>query len=111
VNDFGFVASEPSLLGGPVNQLTVLLVLGLGLGGVMCGLSWVLAPVEPLPQRDKAKKYECGFDPFQHGLHAFSIHFFRIGLLFLLFDLELIFLFPWCVVLQPLFALGTLAHF
>jgi len=111
INNFGYVTSEPTLLFGVVNQLAVLLVVGGVLGLILSGLAWFLSPTTYHPHKDKVKKYECGFDPFQHGLNSFSVNFFRICVLFLLFDLELVFLFPWCIVLDSLLAINTFSHF
>jgi NADH-quinone oxidoreductase subunit A len=44
---------------------------------------------------EKSSSYECGFEPFGDARSAFDIHFYLVGLLFLIFDLEIVFLFPW----------------
>jgi len=44
---------------------------------------------------EKISSYECGFEPFGDARMSFDIHFYLIGILFLLFDLEIVFLFPW----------------
>lgn len=44
---------------------------------------------------EKQSSYECGFEPFGDARMAFDIHFYIIGILFLLFDLEIVFIFPW----------------
>ena len=56
-------------------------------------LSWSLG--EKNPYKDKVSVYECGFNPFHSPGQPFSIKFFVIGILFLIFDLEIAFLFPW----------------
>lgn len=56
--------------------------------------------------REKLSSYECGFDPFESARVPFSVRFFLVGLLFLIFDLELSFLFPWSVVFGQLGLLG-----
>lgn len=56
---------------------------------------------------DKLSSYECGFQPFEDSRHLFNIKYYLIGILFVIFDLEIIFLFPWCVS----FSLITLKGF
>ena len=52
------------------------------------------------PDFEKLSAYECGFDPFEDSRNQFDIRFYLIALLFLIFDLEASFLFPWAVTLQ-----------
>jgi NADH:ubiquinone oxidoreductase subunit 3 (subunit A) len=56
-------------------------------------------------QFEKTSAYECGFEPFGDAHSIFSIQFFVVGILFMLFDLELAYLFPW------VFTLGNLSLF
>jgi NADH-quinone oxidoreductase subunit A len=46
---------------------------------------------------EKLSAYECGFDPYGTGVSSFEVHFYVVGILFIIFDLELIFLYPWAV--------------
>lgn len=46
---------------------------------------------------EKVTSYECGFDPFQDSRSEFEVKFYLVGILFIIFDLEVSFLFPWCV--------------
>ena len=55
--------------------------------------------------KEKLSPYECGFDPFENARIKYNVHFFLVGLLYLLFDLEIIFLLPW------VFAAGLLQSF
>jgi NADH:ubiquinone oxidoreductase subunit 3 (subunit A) len=48
---------------------------------------------------EKMSAYECGFDPFEESLGRFDIKFYLVAILFLIFDLEIVFLFPWSVML------------
>lgn len=52
---------------------------------------------EKSPDKEKVSVYECGFDPFHAPGEPFSIRFFLIAILFLVFDLEITFLFPWSI--------------
>src|SRR6476620_5112448 len=48
---------------------------------------------------EKVSAYECGFNPFEDAYGRFYVRFYLVAILFLIFDLEVIFLFPWCVSL------------
>lgn len=56
---------------------------------------------------EKVSVYECGFDPFGSSRVPFSVKFYLIGILFLIFDLEISFLFPWSVVLGEIESWGN----
>jgi NADH-quinone oxidoreductase subunit A len=62
--------------------------------GIILLLSYFLSPQFRF-STEKISSYECGFEPFGDARMAFDIHFYIIGILFLLFDLEIVFLFPW----------------
>lgn len=51
---------------------------------------------------EKLSAYECGFDPFDDSRSAFDVRFYLVGILFIIFDLEVSFLFPWAVSLQSI---------
>lgn len=46
---------------------------------------------------EKSSSYECGFEPFDNARIKFDIHFYLVAILFIIFDLEIVFLFPWCI--------------
>lgn len=62
---------------------------------------------------EKLSAYECGFDPFEESLGRFDIKFYIVAILFLIFDLEIVFLFPWSVILLqlPLFSFWIIFYF
>jgi NADH-quinone oxidoreductase subunit A len=60
---------------------------------LIVGLSYLIAPFTV--SQEKTTSYECGFEPYGDARTAFDIHFYIIGILFLLFDLEVVFLAPW----------------
>lgn len=73
---------------------------GLVLG--LLGLSRLRAKVfsqKASSQKDKVLPYECGFDPVEETLPPLNIRFYLVGLLFIIFDVEMVFLFPWAVTL------------
>ena len=63
------------------------------LSSIISVLSFILS--ERDPDKEKVSVYECGFDPFHNPGEPFSIRFFLIAILFLVFDLEISYLFPW----------------
>ena len=58
------------------------------------------------PDIEKNSPYECGFEPFKDSRGEFDVRFYLVSILFIIFDLEIIFLFPWAVTLSKLGALG-----
>jgi len=51
---------------------------------------------------DKFSPYECGFEPFEDVRSTFDVRFYLVSILFIIFDLEILFLFPWSIVLRSL---------
>nr|QYH44905.1 NADH dehydrogenase subunit 3 [Craspedacusta sowerbii] len=76
-------------------SLLILLMFGVILSSVISVASYFLG--EKSPDREKVSVYECGFDPMNNPGEPFSVRFFLIAILFLVFDLEISFLFPWSV--------------
>ena len=60
------------------------------------------------PDSEKLSPYECGFPPFDDARMRFDARFYLVSLLFIIFDLEVAFLFPWAIVFHDLGALGIL---
>ena len=71
----------------------VILILSLLLSIIISSASYILG--DKSPDKEKVSVYECGFDPFHNPGEPFSIRFFLIAILFLVFDLEISYLFPW----------------
>jgi NADH:ubiquinone oxidoreductase subunit 3 (subunit A) len=69
-------------------------------------LSYLLS--EKTPDKEKSSVYECGFSPMYQPGKPFSIRFFIIAILFLVFDLEIILLFPWSISLNSLLEGGLI---
>jgi NADH-quinone oxidoreductase subunit A len=63
------------------------------------------------PDPEKLSPYECGFEAFEDARMKFDVRYYLIAILFILFDLEIAFLFPWAVVLQEIGLFGLLAMF
>ena len=79
--------------------LPILIFLGIavGLSLLMLLASLVLARQRPDPE--KLSPYECGFEPFEDARGRFDVRFYLVAILFIIFDLEVAFLFPWAVSL------------
>jgi NADH-quinone oxidoreductase subunit A len=91
------------------NYLPILIFIGVGilLGIVPMAIGGFLAPHHP----DKAKlsQYECGFDAFEDARLPFDVPYYLVAILFIIFDLETAFLFPWAVVLRKIGYIGLVA--
>lgn len=77
---------------GNIDFLGVLIFCSIILSIIVFGVSYIVGV--KLPDIEKVSVYECGFDPFGSSRVPFSVKFFLIGILFLIFDLEISFLFP-----------------
>jgi NADH-quinone oxidoreductase subunit A len=80
----------------------VLLFIGVatGLGLVLLAIGLLAGPNRP--GVDKLAPYECGFEPFEDARLRFDVRYYLIAILFIIFDLEIAFLFPWAVVFKQI---------
>lgn len=67
------------------------------LGLIIFGLSYFLAVQNP--DAEKMSAYECGFEPFEDARNKFDVRFYIVAILFIIFDVEVVYLFPWSVSL------------
>ena len=92
------------------NYFPVLLfiVVGIGLGIVLMIVGRLATGALGLNRPDKAKlsPYECGFEAFEDARMKFDVRYYLVAILFILFDLEIAFLFPWAVALKEIGAPG-----
>jgi len=92
------------------NYLPVLIFIAVGLlvgvGAMFVG-GFVLAPYRP----DNAKNspFECGFEAFEDARMNFDVRYYLVAILFIIFDLEIAFLFPWAIVLDEIGLFGIIA--
>ncbi len=88
------------------NYLPILLfiLVGLAFGIVPIMAGKLLAPNRPDSQ--KLSPYECGFEAFEDARMKFDVRYYLVAILFILFDLEIAFLFPWAVVLEEIGLFG-----
>ena len=87
------IASQSFLL----EYLPILIFLGIAavMSIGMVAASYIAAPQNPDPDKDSA--YECGFDAFSDARGRFDVRFYLVAILFIIFDLEVAFLFPWAI--------------
>jgi len=83
-------------------MLFLFLALGLSIGFIV--LNFVFSPKNPDPE--KLSAYECGFEPFNDSRMEFDVRFYLVAILFIIFDLEIAFLFPWAISLGNIGILG-----
>lgn len=83
------------------------IIIALLVGVVPLVLGFVLAPNKP--DSEKLSPYECGFEAFEDARMKFDVRYYLVAILFILFDLEIAFLFPWAVVLDQIGLPGFLA--
>jgi NADH-quinone oxidoreductase subunit A len=85
-----------------LEYLPILIFIGLAavLGGALIAIPLVIAPSKPDPE--KLSAYECGFPAFGDARMKFDVRFYLVAILFIIFDLEVAFLFPWAITLTKL---------
>jgi NADH-quinone oxidoreductase subunit A len=87
--------------------ILLFLIVGILVGGGPMLLGKLLSP--SLPDDEKLSTYECGFEPFEDSRMQFDIRYYLVAILFILFDLEIAFLFPWAVVFKDLEFFGFIS--
>ena len=88
------------------NYLPILLfiLVGIGVGLIAISVGKVLAPSNP--DNQKNSPYECGFEAFEDSRMKFDVRYYLVAILFIIFDLEIAFLFPWAIVLDEIGVFG-----
>jgi NADH-quinone oxidoreductase subunit A len=84
--------------------LLIFLVCTIVLTVLIIGASYLLARQNP--DTEKLSTYECGFEPYEDTRHVFEVKFCVIAILFIIFDIEIMFLIPWCISISKLDLLG-----
>ncbi len=82
------------------------LIVATGIGIALIIVGNVLGPKRPDP--DKLAPYECGFDAFENARMPFDVRYYLVAILFIVFDLEIAFVFPWAVVFRELGMFGLI---
>ena len=89
--------------------LLLYMIVSLFIAVLMFILPFLIAP--EAADAEKISSYECGFEPFEDARVKFDIHFYIIAILFILFDIELLFLFPWVLNIHAFNFIGYLTFF
>jgi len=91
------------------NYLPILIFMAIGLfmGALLLSINRFLSPDRP--DREKLSPYECGFEAFEDSRMKFDVRYYLVAILFIIFDLEIAFLFPWAVALNEIGMAGFIA--
>ncbi|HIE54993.1 MAG TPA: NADH-quinone oxidoreductase subunit A [Chromatiaceae bacterium] len=84
--------------------ILIFIIVGLLVGVAFLVIGFVLSPHQP--DEEKSSPYECGFEAFEDARMKFDVRFYLVAILFILFDLEIAFFFPWAVVLDQVGVVG-----
>ena len=87
--------------------IIIFLIIALGLSVAFVFLNFIFSPKKPDPE--KLSAYECGFEPFNDSRMEFDVRFYLVAILFIIFDLEIAFLFPWAISLGKIGILGFIS--
>ena len=85
-------------------SIIIFLFIALGLSISFIVLNFIFSPKKPDPE--KLSAYECGFEAFDDSRMEFDVRFYLVAILFIIFDLEIAFLFPWAISLGSIGLLG-----
>ena len=85
-------------------SIIIFLFIAIGLSVSFIALNFIFSPKNPDPE--KLSAYECGFEPFDDSRMEFDVRFYLVAILFIIFDLEIAFLFPWAISLGNIGLLG-----
>ena len=92
-----------------IEYLPILVFLILAFGISVGAIFSSLVVAEKNAYKDKNSTYECGFDPFDDSRSRFEVKFYLVAILFIIFDLEIVFLFPWAIAFKDLGLFGFLS--
>src|SRR5476649_206091 len=84
--------------------LVIFMAVAAAMGGLFIGVAVAIAPSAPDPEKNSA--YECGFSAFDDARAKFDVRFYLVSILFIIFDLEVAFLFPWAITLGKIGLFG-----
>lgn len=89
-----------------LNYLPILVFIGIASVVSLAAVVLSLLVAKQKPDPDKLSAYECGFDAFDDARHKFDVRYYLVAILFIIFDLEIAFLFPWAVTLGDIGMFG-----
>ena len=89
--------------------ILMFVLVGVAIGVLPVAMGFMLAPSRPDPE--KLSPYECGFEAFEDARRKFDVRYYLIAILFILFDLEIAFLFPWASIFKDIVATESIKMF
>ena len=89
--------------------ILMFVLVGVAVGVLPVAMGFILAPSRPDPE--KLSPYECGFEAFEDARMKFDVRYYLIAILFILFDLEVAFLFPWATIFKDIVATESIKMF
>ncbi len=89
--------------------ILMFVLVGIAIGVLPVAMGFLLAPSRPDPE--KLSPYECGFEAFEDARMKFDVRYYLIAILFILFDLEIAFLFPWATIFKDIVAADSIKLF
>jgi NADH-quinone oxidoreductase subunit A len=89
--------------------ILMFVLVGIAVGVLPVAMGFMLAPSSPDPE--KLSPYECGFEAFEDARMKFDVRYYLIAILFILFDLEIAFLFPWATIFKDIVATESIKLF
>ncbi len=87
--------------------ILIFMLVALVFGAVLLALGGLLGPRNP--DSEKLSPYECGFEAFEDSRMKFDVRYYLVAILFIIFDLEIAFLFPWAVAIEEVGLFGFLS--
>jgi NADH-quinone oxidoreductase subunit A len=99
-----FLNLNESLFKTEYASILLYFLIAIFLSIIIVSLSYLL--VVQNPESEKLSSYECGFEPYEDARHKFDVKFYLIAILFIVFDIETMYLLPWCVSVSQLNLLG-----
>lgn len=99
-----FFNNENSLIHFEFLPILIFLLIASILALIIATLSYLLAVQNP--DTEKLSSYECGFEPYEDARNVFDVKFYLVAILFIIFDIETMFLLPWTISLSSLDILG-----
>lgn len=97
---FDFNNFKISLLKEEYLSIFLIILIAFILASIILTFSYVLAIQNP--ESEKLSSYECGFEPYEDARLQFDVKFYLVAILFIVFDIEAMFLYPWCVSISQL---------
>ncbi len=105
--EFANINDNPFLL----EYLPILIFIAIAVGIIALAIISSLIIVPQNPYKAKLDPYECGFDAFEDARKNFDIRFYLVGVLFIIFDLEIVFMYPWALSIKSLSNYGFYSMF